>query len=150
MIRRAKASDIPALVEAGRRFHSASLYATYGVSFSEEKLASTIAEQINSEGACVFIAEIDGEFAGGACAVKAQPNMSEDFIAVELYWWVDESRRGGISAARLMRALESWAKSSGCKALVMASMQTIKDSPADSIYERMGYKAIEKSWIRGL
>lgn len=138
------------MVEIGRQFHSASLYATYGAIFSPEKLGETLEAHIQSPDAHVIVADRCGAIVGVACAVKTQLYMSDDDIAVELFWWVNPDARGGAHAIRMMDELERWARESECKALAMSSMVTIEGSPADAIYARRGYSNIEKSWIKGL
>lgn len=150
MIRKAEFSDVPAMLEIGRRFHSATLYATYGATFSPEKLGESLSNYLSSSDACVLVAEKNGALVGVACAVKTQLYMSDDDVAVELFWWVEPEARGGTLAIRLMNHLEQWATQAGCKCMAMSSMATIEGSPADDIYSRRGYRNIEKSWIKGL
>lgn len=147
-IRRATREDISALTEIAREFHGITLYGQFGVAFSADKMAATLEAHIASADACVLVADLDGVIAGVAGALITQPYMSDDSMAVELYWWVNPTARGRSLAMALMNATEDWARARGCRALVMSSVATQQGSPADSIYERRGYQIIEKSWVK--
>ena len=72
--------------------------------------------------------------------------FSQDPVAIELFWWMHPDHRKGMDGARLlMKALE-WAKQSGVKFLTMVDIPQV-DSNAARMYERLGGKLMERSWI---
>lgn len=67
-------------------------------------------------------------------------------IAQELFWWVDEDRRGTGVAIRLLNGLEDWARGAGAKSLTMISM----GGGVGEIYKRRGYRPFEETYVREL
>lgn len=149
MIRHAVAEDIPALIELGRRFHAATPYAKVGAAFSEQRLRATLESQVGQPNAFVMVVDRADQVAGVLGAIAVPMYMSDATVVVELYWWVDESARGGTEGMRMKLELERWTSERGHLGPVMSSIQC-DDTPAESIYERRGYRNIEKSWMRGL
>jgi GNAT superfamily N-acetyltransferase len=147
MIRRATSSDIESIVAMGRKFHAAS-----GVSaalpFDGESAVATAMHLMSDDGA-LFVAEQGARLVGMAGALKYPHYMNLGCtVAQELFWWVEPDARGGMSGVRLLMALEEWARAEGCKALTMICLPI--DSPAEGIYSRFGYRALEKSFVKEL
>lgn len=149
MIRRATADDMPSLVRMGRDFHDATGYAEFGALFSAEVLEQTLTNLMNSDAALLLVAADDGGAYGVIGGALSQMYMSDCSFAVEMFWWVDEARRGGTAGLRLKQLFQDWGREKGAGLIVMSSMATI-DGPADEIYERQGLSLMEKSWIKAL
>lgn len=77
--------------------------------------------------------------------------ISSQLIANEHYWYVIPPRRG-IASMRLLKAAEDWAKEKGCSHLIMTASNLASDlhDTVCFIYEKMGMKKFETSYIRGV
>lgn len=74
--------------------------------------------------------------------------FSHDLIASELAWYVSPNYRGQRKALDLVYAYEEWAKRIGCKHISMSLLTTLTD--ATKLYERLGYKKTEISFMKEL
>jgi GNAT superfamily N-acetyltransferase len=87
-----------------------------------------------------FTAWVDGELAGGAVVAFSTPgvHMLEDRVDLAVLWDIRVAppfRRGGVGAA-LFRAVESWARSSGCRDLKVETQNI--NLPACRFYASQG------------
>lgn len=148
MIRHATKDDIPACLELGRAFFDASGY-SQETAYDPATTAATFTHLMESPDGVLLVAEVDSEVIGMAAAL-AYPHYfnAKSRAAQELFWWVDPSARGGTSGVRLLQGLEAWARDSGCITLSMICL-TI-DSPAERVYQRTGYRASERTYIKRL
>jgi GNAT superfamily N-acetyltransferase len=74
----------------------------------------------------------------------------EHKIGVEMFWWVHPSyRRAGVGAL-LLDGIERAARAVGCKFWTMIVMQCMDPERAGAIYERAGYRWVERSYIKEL
>lgn len=115
-------------------------------SFDAESMCRTLMQLMGNEDAALFVAD------GGLAAALAYPHYfnAREKTAQELFWWVRPEKRGGPIGVRLLRALEQWARSRGCKTLSMICLPALSESPAERMYQRLGYRASERSYIKRL
>ncbi len=137
MIRWARMEDIPRMVEMALAFYAQTPYPDL-VASSKEQMAGLAIILMRDH--ILLVAEKDGEVVGMA-ALLVEPFIFNPSVRVanELVWWVDESARGGMIAARLLKAVEIESKKMGIDIIRMALMA---DSPrsADGIYRKLGYR----------
>ncbi|MGH8387636.1 MAG: GNAT family N-acetyltransferase [Pseudomonas sp.] len=117
MIRPAKHSDVPRLIELGAILHATSNYSK--MAYSPEKSASFLHDLINGLGGVVFVAEVGGEVVGGMAGGITDQWFSDDLIAYDYSIFIEPSRRSGITATRLIKTFEQWAILRGAKQLHM-------------------------------
>lgn len=148
MIRHATKDDIPACLELGRLFFEASGYAAE-TEYDPATTAATFTHLITSPDGLLLVAEKESGLVGMAGAL-AYPHYfnAESKAAQELFWWVQPEARGGLTGVRLLQGIESWARDQGCRTLTMICL-TI-DSPAERVYQRTGYRASERNYIKRL
>lgn len=148
MIRLATHQDLGACLKMGALFFDESSFAEE-LEFDYESVEKTLWALIDGPDSVLFISEVGGKINGmaGALAYSHYFN-SRAKTAQELFWWVDESVRGGSAGIRLLQALESWAKSLDCSTMTMICLPI--DSPAEEIYKRVGYRPSERSYIKRL
>lgn len=85
-------------------------------------------------------------FVGGLGAVCAREFATGDLAAIEQFWYVlPECRTGGL---RLLRAFEEEARVRGCVRLHMVHLQNHCAEKLDCLYERLGYRLLEKSFTK--
>lgn len=146
MIRFATHADIPRCVEMGRAFFAESNAASFP--FDESSAEKTLTHLIEAEDGALLVAEKEGVVGMvGALAYPHFMNLSKK-AAQELFWWVEPAHRGGSAGVRLLQAVEAWAEARGCATLTMVCLPI--DSPAERIYQRTGYRALERSYVKGL
>lgn len=145
MIRRATHEDIDACLLMARRFFDES--GVVEVGYSQDQMRETLTRLIDNPDACLLVS--GGEELTGMAAAMAYPAyFNGQRVAQELFWWVDPSARGGMAGIKLLRHLEDWARSVEAVALTMVCLPI--DSPAESVYQRSGYRPSERSYMKAL
>ncbi len=137
MIRWATMDDVPRIVEMALSFYAMTPYPDI-VASSKEQMAGLAIMMMREH--VMLVAERNDEVVGMA-ALTIEPFIFNPTVRVanELVWWMDESARGGMLAARLLKAIETECKKIGVDIIRMALMA---DSPrsADGIYRKLGYR----------
>lgn len=139
MIRAAKHSDVPRLIELGTMLHEISSYSS--MAFSPEKSAAFLAELINGRGV-VFVAEVNGEVVGGMAGGIIDQWFSNDLIAYDYSMFVEPSKRNGVIAVRLIRAFKEWARIKGAKQIYMGIGTGVSVEGTTRLYESQGLRSI--------
>ena len=147
MIRHATHEDISACLEMGRAFFDESGFGAE-TAFDAETTAATMAHLIDDASGVLLVAETEGLI--GMAGALAYPHYfnADSKTAQELFWWVRPESRGGSAGVRLLQALEAWAKGQGCTTMTMVCLPI--DSPAERVYQRVGYRPSERSYIKRL
>lgn len=135
MIRPAKHSDVPRLIELGTLLHDTSNYRS--MAFSPSKSADFLHSLINGLGV-VFVAEVDGEVIGGMAGGVTDQWFSDDLIAYDYSIFIEPGRRSGITARRLILAFEAWAIIKGAKQLHMGIGTGINVEGTVRLYQSCG------------
>ncbi len=131
MIRTATLTDIPDLVDMGRKFHAAGRLPG---EYTEEATARFLEGLIAGGG--VF--RSDAGMIGGALApAYFDPSY---VMAVELFWWAEDGQ-----GRRLLRKFEEWAGDAGASEVRMTTLASLPNA------ERVlggKYRPIEISYVR--
>ena len=137
-IRPAKPDDLPELMRMAHLFHDASCYGH--IKLCESSLATTFEKLATHERGLLLVGEIDGAIVAMSGAI-AQPHWFNErhLIGQELFWWCDPAARGKGVALRLMKAMEEWARTVGCKTFCMASTANLEPEKLRRFYQRRGY-----------
>lgn len=112
MIRPARYSDIPRILELGQIMHQVTDYSTRP--FDPEQAGQFMATLIDGAGV-IFLAEVDGEVIGGMAGAMGGNWFNDELFAYEIALFVDPKRRNGITAVKLIRAFIRWAEIKGAK-----------------------------------
>lgn len=150
MIRPAALADLKAMLHMGRRFFDASSYGDVS-SYDPESTCRAFLKLMESDSACLLVAEQDGEIIG-FCSAIAYPHFfnESDVNAQELFWWVDEQHRKSGAGKAMLQALEAWAASVGAKSLMMLSLASLAPEKVAQMYLVAGYRPAEQTFIKGL
>lgn len=116
--------------------------------YDESSMRQTLERLMDSDDGLLMLSEADGALTGMAAALAYPSYFNGQRVAQELFWWVKPERRGTVDGIRLLKAVEVWAKDRGCVSLTMICLPI--ESPAESVYQRCGYRACERSYIKGL
>lgn len=139
MIRPARHSDVPRLIELGTLLHATTSYST--MSFCPDKSAAFLHELINGQGV-VFVAEVRGEVVGGMAGAVTDQWFSNDLIAYDYSLFVEPAKRNGVIAIRLIQSFKEWAKIKGAKQIYMGIGTGVSVEGTTRLYESQGLRNI--------
>lgn len=139
MIRPAKHSDVPRLVELAILLHATSDYSK--MAFCPEKTGRFFHELINGQGV-IFVAEVGGIIVGGMAGAVVDQWFSNDLIAYDYSLFVEPSKRNGVLAVRLIQTFQEWAKIKGAKQIHMGIGTGVNVEGTTRLYESQGLRQI--------
>jgi GNAT superfamily N-acetyltransferase len=144
MIREAALADVPQIVELGVRFMRESGYAKH-LSIDRHAQAKLAVRLIKAVEGLILVDDHDGELVGMLGVIATFHPHSGDPVMAELFWYVLPDARG--NGVRMLQEAEHWAIRHGVKkSLVVAP----EGAPVASLYTRMGYKPLERQFIKDL
>lgn len=143
MIRPATESDIPALVEMGRRFFDASGYEDI-TEYDPETVTRTFHLLMN--GGVLLVVDSDGVVGAAGAMVYPFYFNAAHMTGQELFWWVDPEYRG--VGNDLRKALETAVQEKGAKSFSMIALERLNPELVGALYRRAGYRASEHSYIK--
>lgn len=134
--------DVPTMIELGRKMQAESNYD--GLSFDPDVLMemgyeweadrasrfAKIAEDENGKIYAMYVGFISRYYFG------------QDLVANDLLLFCDPDRRGGLAAAKLIKAFEEWAFANGAKEVRPASSTGVQIERTKQLYEALGYETI--------
>lgn len=137
MIRPAEVSDIPRLLEMGRKFAEKAKLDDH-VGYDPHSMVQTFEAMIDGDQFALFIGE-SGSIGG---MIAPHPFNYEQKFVDELFWW-SEGREG----LRLLKAFEDWAASQGAM-VRMTALEAVEPDRVGKLFERRGYAPLERSFIK--
>lgn len=141
MIRPATSDDIPRIVEMGAEFIETTFPAA--MTFNEPAIAALTQQLIDKPDGAVFVAERDGRVTGMIALIVMRQPMTDELLAVELVWWVEQRGHDGM---RLLTAAEAWGRMQGATKLQMIA----PSERTCALYERLKFQKVETAYIRPL
>ena len=140
MIRLATLDDIPALIALGAVMHQESRYRV--LPYDEEKVRGLLSRMIEHEDGLLLVAEKSGEIVGGFAGLIAEHWFSTSRIATDFALFIHPDHRGGLTAARLLKAFVAWAKEHGA-ALITAGITTgVHTDATTRLYQSLGFEPV--------
>lgn len=136
MIWEATSADIPALMDMGRKFAAKACLAE-SVGYDEASAETTFGLMIESPHYVILMSEA-GTIGGAAVP---HPFNASHIMAQELFWWAES---GGL---QLLAAFEEWA-AARAGSVRMACLEAASPDRVAKIYERRGYRPLERGFIR--
>ena len=157
MVRPAKITDIPRILEMGDRFF-AELLAEKGLKYKHEDFFKYVLSLLESPSAHVLVAEHLDTQTGergviGTIAGIVHPwFMSFDQVMLtEQWWWVDPGWRDRGIAKRLLQELTNWGVQQGCNLLIMISLgASATGDRVTDYYGGLGFRMVESHWMKEL
>lgn len=147
MIRAARHSDIPRIIELGTILHQTTDYAA--LDFDADKVGNFMSHLIAGAGV-VFVSEINGVVVGGMAGGIVDQWFNNDLIAYDYSIFVEPGRRNGVIAMRLVRAFEEWARLKGAKQIHMGIGTGVNVEGTSRLYESLGLKHFGPLFIKEL
>jgi len=89
-----------------------------------------------------------GDFDGMLGAIKYPDINNGQLTSMECFWYVSPSKRGKGKA--LLTAFETWSKENGCSTMRMVHLTDSMPERLQTVYKRMGYKAVEVHYVKEL
>ena len=144
MIRLATVDDITELLRMSESFFNASGYGKV-TTFNREDSKSVLLSLIEQE-------TILTDGLGGMIGFLVFPMFMNTsyMLSQELFWWVDPGKRKSSFGIGLLKAAEKQSKLKGANSMIMLSINDLDGSKVNGIYERLGYKRQEQSYMREL
>lgn len=139
MIRPATFEDVQPMVELGALMHRESRFSV--LQYDPEKVGATIRYLIDND-QCALVAEDNGEVIGGFIGMIMPHWASQDLVASDLTLFVHPNKRGGLSAAKMVKAYREWAVSRGAKMVNLGISTGVNAELTGQLYERMGFTRI--------
>lgn len=148
-IREAILDDLPALARIGRKFYEE---AELPGEYSEAQFVRSWTFLLGRGVGVILMAENGDGPPVGAVAALASPSLYVEGRTCldEAFWYVDPDRRGGMTAMRLFRAMEDFAKSSGVHDQGFVHLEKLQPATLKEVYERRGFKMVETHYRKEL
>lgn len=137
LIRSARKSDIPRVIEMGRRFYRESGYEKHLAENPDQMRC--LAEQVMAANG-LLVSECGGELTGMFGYVLFPHFISGELIAGEVFWWMEPESRG--EGLNLLRVAEDKARSAGAKRMQMIA----PNKQVARVYERLKYEFVEMAY----
>jgi GNAT superfamily N-acetyltransferase len=146
MIRKAIASDIPQIVELGRRSLEDGPYAKM-LKHNPEQSAVLALETLSKANGRILVYETDSGKVAGLLGFFVFPHyFTQELTATEIMWYVlpEERKEGG--GIKLLWEAEKQAKEMGATRMGF----TAANSDVAKLYERFGYREVETTFMKML
>lgn len=134
-------ADIPQAMELIKEFYSESIE-EFGLIMNLE-VALLVAKTFVSTS---FALEDNGKLIGILCGTISKMPLSEETVYQEAIWYVRKNNR--IAGLRLYGMLETFCKVNDIKKIIMVSMSNSKADKLGEFYNRLGFKLLEKHYIK--
>lgn len=132
--------DIPRMVELGAVMHAESRFAP--LRYLPEKVAGFLGHLIDNPNAFVRVVEARGEVVGGLVAMAVQHWFSDAWLSQDIAMFLHPDHRGGMTAARLIRAYQEWAHGRGIVDCEMGVNTGVKMGETGLLMQRMGFAPV--------
>lgn len=140
MIRPATHDDIDRLVILGEEMHADSHFAR--LPLDVDKVAALFAHLIESPDGLLIVAEKDSEVIGGFAGYVTEHYFARTKVASDFGLFISRHYRGGMTAARLMKAYATWAKERGA-VMIQAGITTgVHVEESTRLYQAIGFRAV--------
>jgi GNAT superfamily N-acetyltransferase len=144
-IRNAEVDDIPQIIELARRFHAVSGYDCFELDYDT---VERIALQSIDQELCP-VAEVDEKIVGFLLGLQFPALLNANImVGTEIAWWVEPEYRNKPIGVKLLKYAEQQAKDKNLKFWSMMCLEQLNADGLESIYERMGYKKAERTYLR--
>jgi GNAT superfamily N-acetyltransferase len=129
-------------VALGTRFIDETAYA--GRFAANPAQMARLAEQLlTAEHGAILVAERDGILVGMIGMIAFNHHISGEWMAGEVFWWVNDEARG-VTGIRLLKRLEAWARAQGAAALQMGA--PVSSPRVAALYRRIGFTEVETTF----
>ena len=141
MIRPATIDDLPELLRMGRLFAD-KIGMEETVGYDPVTVEGLLRSLIENPLGILLTSE------GGMVGGLVHPSLfnAAHLTGSELFWWTDPDKRG--KGIHLLIALENEARALGAQSWMVSTMQALNFDGASKLYERRGYRASDRNFIK--
>jgi GNAT superfamily N-acetyltransferase len=142
-------NDIDTIIAMADKLHKRSVY--HSLSLDLKKVRAGL-ERFIVEGQSnflVLVSEDNGKPVGILVAYAYEPIFSQDRVAIEVLWFLEDEYRKSTRGVEMADAFEYWAKMIGCK-LAQYGYLSSADPGMQKFYERRGMKMVEMVYHKEL
>ena len=141
ILRRAELADMPDVLGMAHRFHAESPVHNW-LPFDHDQVRQLVTNAIDDPTWLPLVVYSDGELVGMAMMVLLPTFFGPALECVDLTFYVDPGRRGGIAAARMLEAIVGWAADSGAQRVTIAPNTGIEPAKVIRFFERSGFSSV--------
>ena len=141
MIRPATHDDIEGLIELGRAMAAESPQFSR-MPYSPSKVRAMLLSLIDNPRGFVRVADEGGQLVGVMVGACTEHWACDGLAAFDLVLFVPTTRRGGIHAARLLRAFSDWSREIGAHIVTAGVSTGTNPEQADRLYLGLGFKRL--------
>jgi hypothetical protein len=150
MIRKAEIKDVPRLVELGEMFYNMTPYSEI-VPYNPVSTKFLFEAMLTHPENIIFVAVRGLQIIGAIGATIGPCTYNFDHKTVlESFWFFAPDQKDGRAALSLISAIEVWAKTQGASCLIMGLFSGMNEKPLNALYERKGFIASEKLYLKGV
>lgn len=151
-IRLANIEDLKDLLDMATKFFEASPYSELD-KLDIKELENTINNALILQGigkALILVSiDKDNKATGMLAAMVNKSMWSENYIATELAWWVEEEDRKSGVGKKLIEGYEYWTKLINAKLISLSTLMSLDpDAKLSDFYEKQGYVKAEQAFIK--
>lgn len=147
MIRRMTLDDVPEVARLGALFHAKAGWDE--IAYSVDDCADSLTKFMQSSSFVGLVAD-DGHIVGMLAGLISPVYFNYSHISgEELFWYVADDAPQ-MTGMKLLKAMESEVRALGCRSWQMKSLARLGGERMVRLYERMGYRQAESSFLKEL
>tara|TARA_R100001460_G_scaffold74795_1_gene115919 strand:+ start:298 stop:747 length:450 start_codon:yes stop_codon:yes gene_type:complete len=138
MIRNMTEEDVDFCIELGKSMHEESYFRQFDYNF--DKLKVFVTNLVNTpEQSCALVAIKEGQIIGFFLGISNEHWFGTDKMSCDLACYIIPSERGSMTATKLIKQYEKWAKEIGVKEMLIGVSTGVNSDRTASLFERLGY-----------
>lgn len=147
MIRPMTLADVPEVSRIGGLFHAKAGWDE--IAYSEDDCANSLTRFMET-GSFIGLVADDGHIVGMIGGIISPVYFNYSHISGEELFWYVAGNAPQSTGIKLLKALENEARDRGCRTWQMKSLDRLGGERMVQLYERMGYRASESSFLKEL
>jgi len=143
-------SDLDDYLKLMETFHKNSTIKNQ-VTFDKKSCISLLTNCITNPDTVILCCKDNNKLVGITGGLLFPLYFNQNYKVVqELWWWVEEHKRGSDCGKLLYNALEKWANEKKANAMFMIALEDEKVETMSKVYKRKGFTGIERTFIKEL
>lgn len=138
--------DILAMEELARRMHAEGAFR--GLDYDVRKVLAIGKQVLNDPNFFGVLCEHNGEIIGLMICYVTEFYFGKDKIAQDMVLYIDETRRGGVGALRMIERYVEWAVEKGVKEIQLGQTVGINAETVAKLYAHAGFELIGQLYKR--
>lgn len=148
MIRLATSNDVAEIARLGAIFHGQAGWDE--IPYNVDDCAASLTHFVQMPNFVCFVSEQDGVINGMVAGVLSPVYFNHNHLSgEELFWWVSDNAPPS-AGLKLLTAIEDRVRELGCGTWQMKSLARLNGMRMEKLYERRGYRASERLFIKEL